>query len=58
MAKQITVAKTRVKDPDSSRFLEAEMLETSEYLDINAALAMSDMLLVRSGLLLNPFQWT
>lgn len=46
MAKQIAVAKIRVKDPDSSRVLEAEMVETSEYLDINAALAMSDMLLV------------
>lgn len=41
------MAKGRVKDPDSARALEAEMQESVEYLDVNAALAMADMLLVR-----------
>jgi hypothetical protein len=50
-AKAVAVAKGRVKDPESARALEVEMLETAEYLDINAALAMADMLLVRRKLL-------
>lgn len=36
-----------MKDPDSARALEAEMQEAVDYLDVNAALAMADMLLVR-----------
>ncbi|EIE19264.1 hypothetical protein COCSUDRAFT_48883 [Coccomyxa subellipsoidea C-169] len=45
IAKYIAVAKGRVKDPDSARALEAEMQEAVDYLDVNAALAMADMLL-------------
>ncbi|CAL8468215.1 g7754 [Coccomyxa elongata] len=45
IAKFIAAAKGRVKDPDSARSLEAEMQETVEYLDVNAALAMAAMLL-------------
>ena len=46
IAKFIAAAKGRVKDPDSARSLEAEMQESVEYLDVNAALAMAAMLLV------------
>lgn len=48
IAKYIAAAKGRVKDPDSARSLEAEMQESVEYLDVNAALAMAAMLLVRT----------
>ncbi len=46
IAKLIATAKGRLKDPDLARVLEAEMQEAVEYLDVNAALAMADMLLV------------
>ena len=41
-------AKARVKDPDSARAMEADMLEANEYLELNAAMSMAAMLLVRS----------
>ena len=41
-------AKARVKDPDSARAMEADMLEANEYLELNAAMSMAAMLLVRT----------
>ena len=40
-------AKARVKDPDSARAMEADLLEANEYLELNAAMSMAAMLLVR-----------
>ena len=39
-------AKARVKDPESARAMEADLLEANEYLELNAALGMAAMLLV------------
>ena len=47
VTKSIIAAKTRVKDPDSARALEAELLEAVEYVELNASMAMADLLLVR-----------
>lgn len=39
-------AKARVKDPESARAMEADLLEANEYLELIAALGMAAMLLV------------
>lgn len=39
-------ARARVKDPDSARAMEADLLEANEYLELNAAMGMAAMLLV------------
>ena len=46
VAKAVLAAKARVKDPDSARALEADLLEANEYLELNAAMGMAAMLLV------------
>ena len=46
VAKAVMAAKARVKDPDSARAMEADLLEANEYLELNAALGMAAMLLV------------
>ena len=46
VAKAVMAAKARVKDPDSARAMEADLLEANEYLELNAALGMATMLLV------------
>ncbi len=48
VVKAVMAAKARVKDPDSARAMEADMLEANEYLELNAAMSMAAMLLVRS----------
>ena len=48
VVKAVMAAKARVKDPDSARAMEADMLEANEYLELNAAMSMAAMLLVRT----------
>lgn len=51
VAKAVLAAKARVKDPDSARALEADLLEANEYLELNAAMGMAAMLLVGASAL-------
>ena len=46
IAKAISAARLRVKDPASARALDADILEAAEHLEHNSALAMAAMLLV------------
>ena len=48
VVKAVMAAKARVKDPDSARAMEVDLLEANEYLELNAAMSMAAMLLVRT----------